>query len=114
MGWGYNQPMRAWLHMLMVVLAISSLIAAPEACKADRQLDHACCAPHTQLTTQCCSSNAAPVPAMPNQWNSAAEIGYLRGPLLSLIVPVSKVPRGSRLVHAAAIPILLPATILRT
>ena len=114
MSWGYNQRMRALLHMLVLLLAITPLIAPATQCDSGKPADHACCAPHAQLTTQCCSSNAAPVPAMPNQRNSAAEIGYLRTPLLSLIVPVSKVSRGPRLVHAAAIPILLPATILRT
>lgn len=114
MDWGYNQRMRALLHMLMVVLAIGSLIATPEACTVDRQLDHACCSPHAQLTAQCCSSDAAPVPTMPGQRNSAAEIGYLRTPLLSLIVPASKISSDQRPIRTAAIPILLPATILRT
>ena len=114
MDWGYNQRMRALLHMLMVLLAITPLIAPPQACKADRQLDHACCAPHAQLTTQCCTSSAAPVPAMPDRRNAAAEIGYLRTPLLSLIVPASRVSSDQRPVRTAAIPILLPTTILRT
>jgi hypothetical protein len=114
MDWSYNQRMRALLHILMVLLAITPLIAPPEACKVDRQLDHACCAPHAQLTTQCCSSNAAPVPAMPSQRNSAAEIGYVRAPLLALIVPTPMVSSSLGLVRTEAIPILLPATILRT
>jgi hypothetical protein len=114
MDWGYNQRMRALVHMLMVVLAITALIAPASLCNVGQQMDHACCAPHAQLTTQCCSSSAAPVPTMPNQRNSSAEIGYLRTPLLSLIMPVSKVSRGPGLLRTAAIPILLPATILRT
>ena len=114
MGWGYNQRMRALLHMLMVLLAITPLIAPASLCGVGQQIDHACCAPHAQLTTQCCSSNAAPVPAMPGQRSSAAEAGYLRAPLLTVIVPAYKVSSGPRLASTVAIPILLPATILRT
>jgi hypothetical protein len=114
MDWGYNHRMRALLHMLLVLLAITPLIAPPQACKADRESDHACCAPHAQLTTQCCSSSAAPVPAMPGQRNSTAEAGYLRTPLLTLIVPAYRVSNGLTLAPTVAIPILLPATILRT
>jgi hypothetical protein len=114
MDWGYNQRMRALLHMLVMLLAITPLIAPATLCEVGQQIDHACCTPHAQLTTQCCSSSAAPAPATPNQRNAAAETGYLRTPLAALTVPAFKVRGNPRLIRTAAIPILLPATILRT
>ena len=114
MSWGYNQRMRALLHMLMVLLAITPLIAPAIQCDSGKPADHACCAPHAQLTTQCCASSAAPVPAMPNQRSAAAEIGYLRTAPASLTVPASEAFGDQRPIRIAEIPILLPATILRT
>lgn len=108
--------MRALLHMLVLLLAITPLVAPASApCGMQPASGHACCASQIQLQApSCCKAGTATPLIADERTNDLGNVATATGSSLSML-PLAPVvlsmPAADR---SHAVPLLRPATILRT